>query len=87
MPDFLKGSYATAKMFDGSEEGTKQMQEYFSGFPAKPDTQDAAIGKALAELKQKYGAVGTVGYCWGWRATIDCKSHNDFAAIASAHPS
>lgn len=87
MPDFLKGSYATPQMFDGSDEGTKLKVAYFSGFPGKPDTQDAAIGAALADLKAKHGPVGTVGYCWGWKATMDCKTHNDFAAIAACHPS
>lgn len=88
MPDFLHGSYATADMFDGSDAGTAKRDKYFSGFPGKADTQSEQIGKALEELKAAgYKSVGTVGYCWGWKATVTSSCVNDFAAIASAHPS
>lgn len=88
MPDFLHGSYATADMFDGSEAGTIKMKKYFGGFPAAADSQSEQIGKALKDLKEQgYKSVGTVGYCWGWKATVLSSCVNDFSAIATVHPS
>jgi dienelactone hydrolase len=87
MPDFLQGSYATADMFSGTPEGNAKRDKYFSGFPGVPTSQSDQIGAALAEVKAKYPKVGTVGYCWGWKATTTAKDVNDFTAIATCHPS
>lgn len=87
MPDFLHGSYATADMFGGTPEGEKKKMEYFSKFPGVPSSQSEQIGKALAEVKAKHPSVGTVGYCWGWKATVTAKDVNEFKAIATCHPS
>ncbi|BEI80220.1 hypothetical protein CcaverHIS002_0107490 [Cutaneotrichosporon cavernicola] len=87
MPDLLHGDYATPDMFDGSAEGAAKAAKYFQGFPAVPQTQSTQIGASLAELKVTHDKVGTVGYCWGWKATTTSVDVNDFTAIASCHPS
>jgi dienelactone hydrolase len=89
MPDFLKGAYAEGSMFDGTPEGDAKKIAYITG-PGKPDSegQAVAIAAALAALKaQGYASVGTVGFCWGWKAAITAKDVNQFSAIAGVHPS
>lgn len=87
MPDLLHGSYCTPDMFSGTPEGDAKKNKYFSDFPGIPHSQSDQIGAALAELKAKYPSVGTVNYCWGWKATALAKDVNKFTAIAACHPS
>lgn len=89
MPDVLDGHYANGAMFDGTPEAPTRLQAYIKG-AGQPDSerQSAQISGALAELKkQGYKSVGTVGFCWGWKAIISAKDVNQFSAVAACHPS
>jgi len=86
MPDFLVGKYATPNMFDGSEEGNKARNEFFSGFPGAIDSQLEPVRKTISSVKTSDNTVGVVGYCWGYKVLVKSDS-KDYAALAGAHPS
>jgi len=88
MPDFLVGQYASPEMFSGTPEANEKRTAFFSQFPGAVPSQAKPVGDAIRELKsQGYSKIGSVGYCWGWKATMVADEIEGLSAIAGCHPS